>query len=73
MKMTVAGNVPKAFKDAMEKRVAKDVLAQLNRQPICPRCGEPFKEWRHSLADGEPICAPCFAIECADKAERGWD
>jgi formylmethanofuran dehydrogenase subunit E len=50
-------------KDAMLKRIAKDVLQQLDRQPICPRCGKPFKKWRHSLADGAPICEPCFALE----------
>jgi formylmethanofuran dehydrogenase subunit E len=45
------------------QRLAKDVLAQLERKPLCPRCGEPFKQWRHSLTDGEPICEPCFVIE----------
>ena len=47
----------------LERAVARDVLQQLDRQPICPRCSEPFKQWRHSRVNGEPICEPCFATE----------
>ena len=47
----------------MLKRIAKDVLEQLERVPMCPRCDQPFKKWRHSLVDSAPICEACFAIE----------
>ena len=54
---------PQSDRSGFVQRLAKDVLQQLDQQPICPRCSKPFKAWRHSRIDGAPVCEPCFAEE----------